>query len=356
MVGKIPVRNLWLLLLYASNLYNEFVGTNKKRQAEEENLEIHDLIAEILTTEVEICLRRRLTHELNRREADLTHVRGRINHMRTECRRLLQQGRVACSFDEFIVDVPRNRLVVAALDMLGSIVSREDLGQRCRADVAAFARHGVSTGLFDARRQTSMIPTDARNGLDDARMIAAAQLALKFKIFSEDLGDLDMIIPYRNREKFWKLFEQAIAGFYRTRLFKKWRVCTGTYYEWQIESQSPNMEKILPKMKTDMVLEKLDGSHRIIIDTKFTEIITPWKDQARLNSSHIYQLYSYLRSQEHDNDVLSRTSTGILLYPSVGIDYDEWATIQKHKIRFATVDLAADSTSIRERLLDLIPS
>ena len=49
-----------------------------------------------------------------------------------------------------------------------------------------------------------------------------------------------------------------------------------------------------------------------------------------------------------------RIATGVLLYPSLGEDYNEEATIQGHRIRFATVDLAADAPTIRQQLLRIM--
>ena len=109
----------------------------------------------------------------------------------------------------------------------------------------------------------------------------------------------------------------------------------------------------MPVMKRDIVLER--GNHRIVIDTKFTSIVaTGQYGKEKFKSGNIYQLYAYLRSQEAD-DPLSQTSAGVLLYPSLGVDYDESATIQGHRIRFATVNLAADSRTIRDQLLRIIP-
>ena len=64
-------------------------------------------------------------------------------------------------------------------------------------------------------------------------------------------------------------------------------------------------------------------------------------------------MYAYLRSQERSDDPASPVASGMLLYPSVGRHVDEAATIQGHRIRFATVDLTADGPAIRERLLSL---
>lgn len=68
----------------------------------------------------------------------------------------------------------------------------------------------------------------------------------------------------------------------------------------------------------------------------------------------VFTLYAYLRSRENPNDPLSRTSAGVLLYPSLGVDYDEAATIKGHRIRFVTVDLAAETQTIRRQLLRIV--
>ena len=128
---------------------------------------------------------------------------------------------------------------------------------------------------------------------------------------------------------------------------------------WQVESPTAGIEQILPRMKTDIVLESPDdrtgeGTSRVVIDTKFTNVVgTGQFGNPTLRSGYIYQIYAYLRSQERQADPLSLTTSGMLLHPSVGEDIDESATIQCHRMRFATVDLAADSLAIRNRLLEL---
>src|SRR3982750_1780954 len=53
-----------------------------------------------------------------------------------------------------------------------------------------------------------------------------------------------------------------------------------------------------------------------------------------LKSGYIYQLYTYLRSQERTDDPLSLMASGMFLYPSVAGDLDETVRIQGHDIRF----------------------
>ena len=58
-VGRIPVRNLWLLMLYASDLFR-MRGTDKVGLDESPD-ELPDLVAEILARAVEVRQRRQLS-------------------------------------------------------------------------------------------------------------------------------------------------------------------------------------------------------------------------------------------------------------------------------------------------------
>ena len=363
-VGRIPVRNLWLLMLYASRLYQE-LPTSRRFAAEENPDEIPDLVAEILTRAVERRLRRNLSSEFHRREADLTRVRGHIDALRTERRHLLQQGKIACSFDELTTDTPRNRYVRAALIHLHRLVNGTELVRRCRITAAALERAGVGlSGFHSAGLKGPRSPVSAgRIYGEDRQMLAAAELAFNLRLPTEDPGQSRLPAP--DREERWarRLFEAAVGGFYDTVLVPQgWSVRTGGQMNWQVESPTAGIGQILPNMKTDIVLESPDGrndpeGYRLVIDTKFTSILgTGQFGNPTLKSEYIYQIYAYLRSQERQPDPLSLTASGMLLHPSVGQEVDEAATIQGHRIRFATVDLAADSLKIRNRLLELAMS
>ena len=157
-----------------------------------------------------------------------------------------------------------------------------------------------------------------------------------------------------------KLFETAVGGFYDTLLSPQgWLVRTGRRIDWQIDEITPGMAAILPSMQTDIVLERpaVQGHKnrsRTVIDTKFTHILIKGQHgDPSIRSGYLYQIYAYLRSQERDGAPPSLNASGLLLHPSVNGEIDEAATIQGHRIRFATVDLGANSQTIRSRLLKL---
>ncbi len=352
-IGEIPVKNLWLLMLYASQLFRQ-INDLQKRDFEDNPDEIPDLVAEILARAVERRLRRNLSFGYQPKQAILSRVRGRIDHIHTERRQLLHRGLVACRFEELTVDTPRNRYVRAALEKSAKMVRRVDLSRRCRALATSLVRMGVS-GEHLIRHDSSVNLT-GRMDIADRQMLAAAQLAFDLALPTETAGPRNLSSPSREPQWVRKLFEKAIAGFYDVTLpQRRWRVHPGQQINWPKGTATERIDDILPLMLTDIVIDDVVLDHRIIIDTKFTSILKPGNYRAQtLASGHIYQIYAYLRSQEGLGDPLAEKASGILLYPAVKCLVDESVDIQDHNIRFATVNLDATPGEIRHRLLELI--
>lgn len=367
---RIPLRNIWLLLLYASELFRQLTDA-ERGDAEKRPDELPELAAEILAREVERRLHRHLTHGWQPRAADLRRVRGRIDLRRTETRQLLQRGQIACRFDELTADTPRNRYVRAALlqasGELAAAVQRRrnapsgresrmaELARRCRSLARRLERLGVNGP------KPPPYAVDAANGrgfaADDRRMLGAARLVFELALPNEEAGNLRRPPPPRDQIQWLRqLFEKAVGGFYDVTLTPDgWRIDTGRRLYWPTENPTPGLNSILPSMQTDIVLEDPARRRRIVIDTKFSRIFIGgyYRDES-IRSANLYQIYAYLRSQENPDDPLSANSAGILLHPAIGEGVDESATIQGHRIRFATVDLAGSAPEIRRRLLSLV--
>ena len=198
-----------------------------------------------------------------------------------------------------------------------------------------------------------------RHDADDRVMVAAARLAFDLALPTEAAGASPLPRPGRDEQWARDLFERAVRGFYGVVLSgEEWRVEPGgTRLKWPLERSTPGIDKILPAMHTDIVLEHGPSGRRIIIDTKFNSILTSgWYREETLRSGYLYQIYAYLRSQTGRGDSIADRAEGVLLHPAVGRNIDETAVIQGHAIRFATVDLAAESATIRRQLLRVTAS
>lgn len=353
LIGRIPVRNLWLLMLYASELTRERGAFDAI--VEEDIDDLPDLVARLLARSVERRLRRNLTSGYRHRELALTRVRGRIDILTTEARQLLSRGEIFCQFEELTSDTPRNRLVRSALDLMTRLVRSDELRQSCRALTSSLAKVGVGSGR--PSRADLALDQIGRNDSADRLMVALARLAFDLALPTENSGPTALVEP--DREEVWvrRLFEKAVLGFARVELEPLgWSVRGGIPLNWQVSSASEGLAAILPGMVTDIMLDPPDGGRRVVIDTKFSSILTMGRfDNASLKSGYLFQMYAYVRSQE-GRDSLWEEAAGLFLHPAINGHIHERVIIQNHSITFATVDLGGSAAAIRNELREILLS
>jgi 5-methylcytosine-specific restriction enzyme subunit McrC len=351
-IDRIPVRNLWLLMLYASDLFRELEIA--KRNVEDNPDDIPDLVAEILCRRVQQRICRNLSYGYQPRQAVMSRVRGSIDLLQTERRNLMNRGKIACRFDELTVNTSRNRFVLAALVKISKIVYRQELAHRCRALATSLVGMGVSSEC--PNRSEVSVDRFGRHDANDRPMVAAAHLAFNLGLPTEADGDWQLSKPDREITWIRKLYEKGIAGFYGVVLPESgWSVYAGKTFHWQITRKSAGIDRIFPTMRTDIIIEHMGAGRRFVIDTKFNSIVTPgWYRNETLRSGYIYQMYAYLHSQDCADDSLAQNASGLLLHPSIGDAVNEFVVIQGHEIRFATIDLGSTAAKIREQLLNVI--
>ncbi|MCC5830886.1 MAG: 5-methylcytosine-specific restriction endonuclease system specificity protein McrC [Phycisphaeraceae bacterium] len=352
-VSGIPIRNIWLLMLYASDLFRQSERTSYV-SAEENPDDIPDLVAEVLAHAVERRLRRNLTYGYESEHAVLTRVRGRIDVLTTMADKLLARGMIACDYQHLTVDTPRNQYVRAALDGIARIVGRRDLARKCRTLVLSLERLGVSKRVPSRIEISTM--RFSRHDREDQLMVAAARLAFEIALPSEAGGGTAILAPDRSDTWMRRLYEKAIGGFYEVVLSPLgWQVETGRYLRWPVDDATEGIEALLPSMQLDIALTQAATKRRIIIDTKFTSVLTYGRfGQETLKSGYLYQVYAYLRSQEGQGDACADHAEGVLLHPSVGTMVDESAWVQGHRLRAVTVDLAESADVIRSQLMRVV--
>ena len=220
---------------------------------------------------------------------------------------------------------------------------------------SALGRAGVG-GVKPSREQMASEQI-GRHEADDQLMVSLARAVFELVLPTETAGARSVLDARRRDTEFRKLFERAVGNFFAAELPREegWWVSPGNRIKWPVGAASRGISKYLPEMETDIRLENEHANRRIVIDTKFTNILTKarFADGERFKSKHIFQLYSYLRSQERDGHPRSRNSEGMLLYPAIGLNVDEAAVIQDHIVRFVTVDLAEATSKVVERLRQL---
>jgi 5-methylcytosine-specific restriction enzyme subunit McrC len=345
---QIPVRSLWLLLVYASELLSQ-LRTREREMilAGERDGDLIDAIAEVLVDEVERRLRRELTVQYRPRREALTRVRGRIDHFRTTTRRLSDQGRIACRFDELNVDSPRNRLIAHTLLFAASEIIRPDLAQRCRA--AAFRMHRLGVGASAPSRSEMSMDRLGHHDVADRRMLDAAHLLRDMAIPAHQAGRIDMPALRNDVKVHRKLFEAAVRGFFRYSLHGLgWEVGARVMRWSPPDAPQP---PFMPVMKTDITLDHALHQRRIIVEIKFTDALEDRDGKTTISTGYLYQLYAYLSSQTGRGDDALDAAEGVLLFVKTTgrDDFDGEVKIQGHRLRFISVDLAAPPADIRAR-------
>ena len=348
---QIPIRNVWLLQLYASSLYRSD-GADLVA-AEDNPEELPDLIARILADEVTVRLHTGLSVGIHQTTRAVTRVRGRINVLTTERHQLLSRGQISCTFDEIVTDTPANRLAKAALERAATLAPRQPRYRALALQMGAAGVRGPSPSLATA----SAMQRERLLGRD-RKMIAAAELLLTLRIPTTESGTKFLPLPDLGEHYLRNLFELATYGFYSHRLKPQgWEVQHGKQLSWDISYQSPGIVSVLPGMVLDIRLFHHGPSgaepRQIVIDTKFTSVTKPGRfGQEKLSSSYVYQIYAYLMSQ--DAREVGVKSEGLMLHPVVGGNLDEEVVIQGHRIRFATVDLATDPKTMAHQFLTAV--
>ena len=349
-VAKIPIKNIWLLLLYASNLY-QTLGKQQRIQLENNPEDLIKLAAKLYCEATE-KLMRSLSCGYIQQTQILNRVRGKIDILATVRQHLLEKGRIQCQFEVLTIDTPKNRYIHAAAHTLLPLIEDEELKIRCQKIISRFntLKIGQSTH-YDFRADYF-----DRAGTQDRYLLTLCRLIFKMAIPTEQAGvqSAEQI----NKTDTWlrQLFEKATIGFARVNLpASRWKISSGKQLSWQQESASNDINKFLPDMQTDLIIEHTACQHRMIIDTKCTSIVRQSRSKKdKFKSEHIYQLYAYLRSQENTTDAPSCHATGMLLYPAIDENINEHVIIQNHTIRFSTINLQEDSRLIRKNLLRLL--
>lgn len=351
-IGRVPVRNIWFLFLHAASLAR-FLG---RFDAEAEAApDLPDLVARLLCAAVDLRLRRNLSRGYVEVHEDLPRLRGRIDPLRTATRGLLARGLVACRHADHTLDTPRNRLVRAALQHLAGCLTDRARAEACRGLAARFAAAGVGACL-PSRAEISA-DRIGRHEADDALMVALARLALDPMLPTEAAGPHALARADREERLVRELFEKAIGNFYRLELPRAagWRVTPGRWLDWQTSQATGGIAELLQRMKLDILIENPKLGRRLVIDTKFTGALGSSRmGRPVFRNPHIFQLHTYLTSQERSGDPLSLTSEGLLLYPVIDRAIDERVTLGTHPVRFATVDLSASNAAIAARLRELV--
>jgi 5-methylcytosine-specific restriction enzyme subunit McrC len=347
----IPVQNAWYLLLYA---WDMAVWRDNWSAESEQAPHLLGLLAKVLSGTSRKLLRNQLRRSFIRSAALVHGIRGRIDFAANLKRQLFERGVAHCIFPELNVDTKPNRIIRSTLSRLAAepalTFDQPEAENALRHELRSLVREMEGIKLTPVTAQDFASLQFGRNDRDHGVPIAICRLIHTLRLPTEVAGDEVLAELLRDEILFSRLFERFIRNFYRLHL-TNCRV-DREQLDWFDELDS----EFVPAMYTDMTIaEKTQPFKRTIVDTKYF-VSALWESQHgghRFKSHNLYQIYSYLRTQEHLSHS-HRCASGLLLYPTNGYDVRHAMLVQGHHIAVATVNLAEPWQHIEKQLLSLL--
>lgn len=336
----IPVRNIFCMLAYA---FQELRQETYRSVATEDFKNAAELFAEILRLGVGKLLRHGLRRDYVAVEETLPTLRGRLSLSATLRERIARRQRLACEYDEFLVDNTYNRIVKAALlTLLHTAAVSTGRKDALRRQLRYFG----DVGKVELRRvRWDTLRYDRNSRLYQMLHFICRMLA-DDRLLTTDEGD--NILPQFAIQDINRLFEKFVLEFYRRHLPQ----CKASDRWIMWNKREPQPVSFLPQMHTDITLTL--GHRTLIIDTKFySHNLQDHMGQKTIHSANLYQIFTYVVNADRDHTGLV---DGMLLYartadeqqPSGGFT---WA--DGNRLSFRTLDLNRPFADITAQLVTI---
>jgi 5-methylcytosine-specific restriction enzyme subunit McrC len=348
----IPIRNLWHMLMY---VWNEVPLSRAVSLQDVETAPTLDVLFASLLIKL---MRQRLRIGLGRGYQDEKHllhgIRGRVNFSESLKHGAFEHEEAYCEFQEYSLNIPRNQIVRSTLMRL---IQTGNFGpERAMADELRHRLRWITRLLNDVdlieldlefvRRQQAQ-----RHDRDYLLMLSICELILLRQMPQQASETRNLPSVDHDALILHHIYERFVANFYRLHL-KGWEVSPQKVMGWH----EKNEVRHLPSMRPDLFLRETSSARIIILDTKFTAQSlkeNPWGGKG-FDSTHLYQLYAYLKTQEHLSESHAQAA-GILLYPTVNdVHLSERIELQGHTLRIESVDLTMPWQKIEKHLLEMV--
>lgn len=342
---QIPIENIYFLLCYAWNKLDEKERVNVSI---DDKTELLDLFAKGLINATKMLIKRGVDKNYVDYTEELAGVKGKVQISQTLKSNLLFKQRTICNFDDFSANIILNQILVSTIYRL---IQTKGLDKLLKSELVSLQRMLSGIDQIEITNPLFKQVRLSRNNHFYGFVMNVCQIIYESTFPSEEQGKYKFSDFTRDDRKMNQLFEAFISNFYRIEQ-NKYITVKKEIIKWQFDNTDNESYQYLPQMETDITLENED--EKIIIDAKFyRETMTLNYDKEKIKSANLYQLFSYLLNQQ-DSSLKTQNATGILLYPTIEIDYNLNFKYFGHKILIRTVNLNSNWRNISSRLKEII--
>ncbi len=310
---------------------------------------VHNLLTRVLISGVEKLIKRGFHREYIEEHDELCALRGRINVSQSINNQSIQRKKLVCEFDEFSSNVPFNSIIKTTMRLL---LKNPYVDQKLKFNLMRLLQYFNVISEIKLSGRLFLNLRYSKNNKNYKMLINVCELIYDGLITNQS-GNSIHFCDFIKDHKMAKLYEQFVLNFYKMHLPKERYKVYAPKFEWDLDQPIMESSKlILPEMRTDIVIEDRLTDRQLIIDTKYyTEALISgnYNTVKKARVAHLYQVYAYLC-----NSRFSGTISGMLLYPTVECELNEYFPISQKPIEIRTVNLNEDWDSIRDRLMSLI--
>jgi len=341
----IPINNIYYLLCYAWKRLEEGRVVDVSGVSESE---LVNLFARVLIGGTRHLLRRGLDRNYISKHETLSCLRGRVDFEESNKRMLLHQASAACVFDELSHNILHNQILRSTIRRLIGI---DVLDRELRAELAGIDRYLIGISIIRLDRRAFSRLQLHRNNAFYGFLMDICDFIHRNILVNEASGTYRFKDFLRDEAQMAALFEAFVLNFYQIE-------CPELHVKseqirWDADHLG-NEEDLswLPTMNTDISIRS--ESLTTIIDTKYyKEMFQTNYEKRSIRSSHLYQIYAYLRNLERNNGPDAHAE-GILLYPAVNENVRLDYRIAGHAVHIRTLDLSQDWRSIHDQLTGMV--
>ena len=341
---NIPIQNIYYLLCYAWNKLEEGNIINVKAIS---TTELIDLFAKILINGTGRLLKQGLDRYYVEHEYIVNGIKGKFNLSASVKRNILPANKTVCLYDEFEYNILHNQILKTTISKLFRINNLDnDLKNELHR---LFIKLPPISEIIIRNSYFKQIRLHRNNYYYDF-ILKVCQIINENLFIDESTGNYKLKDFFREEKAMARLFEAFVKNFYK--IEQSYFAVTSEVIKWNFITETETNMNMLPVMLTDISL--LSPSRKVIIDTKYyKEAFKVKYSKEKINSNHLYQLFSYLKNQESDSDI-SKSCEGILLYPSIGNNFKYCYNFENHIIKVMSINLNQDWQNIRNDLFQAI--
>lgn len=341
----IRVQNIYHMLAYAFQVLRE---QGYRDVATEEFPNTAELCAAILICGTNSQVKRGLGREYIDRTSALSTLRGKFEMTDSLKTRSVLRRQMVCSYDEFSIDTPMNRILKATIMLLLRSNTSKERKRKLKRLLAYFG-DVIDVDLATVNWQMRF----NRNSQTYRMLITVCWLVAKGLLQTQEDGTT-RFSDFLDDQRMSRLYEKFILEYFKR---EHPELDVGApHINWALDD---GVDDMLPTIRSDIVLSL--GETTLIIDAKYySNVMQHQYDTYSIHSHNLYQIFTYVKNREAElarADVPHEVS-GMLLYARTDekIQPDVVYKMSGNQISVRTIDLDVPFEDIRKQLDEIAES